>query len=123
MVKNYRQQNSLLTTYIQNQEWVLTFGKILLLVAKNVTNTKLTERPKKEIREFISARKFDVLIDLTQEPSRTMKYMAMDIRADFKVGRFIQEGIHDLTIDTPSQATPDYLFEQIVKYIEMFGGK
>jgi hypothetical protein len=83
----------------------------------------LTERPKKEIREFISARKFDVLIDLTQEPSRTMKYMAMDIRADFKVGRFIQEGIHDLTIDTPSQATPDYLFEQIVKYIEMFGGK
>lgn len=83
----------------------------------------LTERPKKEIREFISTRKFDVLIDLTQEPSRTMKYMAMDIRADFKVGRFIQEGIHDLTIDTPSQATPDYLFEQIVKYIEMFGGK
>lgn len=83
----------------------------------------LTERPKTEVRELISARQFDVLIDLTQEPSRTMQYMAMDIRADFKVGRFMQEGIHDLTIDTPSQATPDFLFEQILRYIDMFGQK
>ena len=83
----------------------------------------LTERPKIEVRELISARQFDVLIDLTQEPSRTMQYMAMDIRADFKVGRFMQEGIHDLTIDTPSQATPDFLFEQILRYIDMFGQK
>ena len=83
----------------------------------------LTERPKIEVRELISARQFDVLIDLTQESSRTMLYMAMDIRADFKVGRFMQEGIHDLTIDTPSQATPDFLFEQILRYIDMFGQK
>lgn len=81
----------------------------------------LTERPKTDVHELISARQFDVLIDLTQDPSRTMQYMAMDIRADFKVGRFIQEGIHDLTIDTPSQSTPDFLFEQILRYIEMFG--
>lgn len=83
----------------------------------------LTERPRKEVHELISARQFDVLIDLTQEPSRTMQYMAMDIQADFKVGRFIKEGIHDLTIDTPSQATPDYLFEQILRYIDMFSQK
>ena len=64
----------------------------------------LTERPKIEVRELISARQFDVLIDLTQESSRTMLYMAMDIRADFKVGRFMQEGIHDLTIDKIGRA-------------------
>ena len=81
----------------------------------------LTERPKSEERELLVARHFDVLIDLTQEPSRTMQYMAMDIRADFKVGRFVREGIYDLTINTPSQPTPDFLFEQIVRYIEMFG--
>jgi hypothetical protein len=50
-----------------------------------------------------------------------MQYMAMDIQANFKVGRFIREGIHDLTIDTAPQEAPDYLFEQMMKYIEMFG--
>lgn len=82
-----------------------------------------TERPKAEVRELLMARKFDVLIDLTQTPSLTMQYMALDIRADFKVGRFLREGIHDLTIDTAPQEAPDYLFEQIIKYIEMFGRK
>lgn len=82
----------------------------------------LTERPKKEILERISARPFDILIDLSQEPSRTLQYMGMAIHADFKVGRFMREGIHDLTIDTPSQAAPDYLFEQILRYIEMLKG-
>ena len=77
----------------------------------------LTERPKKEILERISARPFDILIDLSQEPSRTLQYMGMAIRADFKVGRFMREGIHDLTIDPPPQAAPDYLFEQILRYI------
>ena len=82
----------------------------------------LIERPKKEILERISARPFDILIDLSQEPSRTLQYMGMAIRADFKVGRFMREGIHDLTIDTPPQAAPDYLFEQILRYIEMLKG-
>lgn len=82
-----------------------------------------TGRPKAEIRELLMARKFDVLIDLTQTASLTMQYMALDIRADFKVGRFLREGIHDLTIDTAPQEAPDYLFEQIIKYIEMFGRK
>lgn len=81
----------------------------------------ITERPKKDIREILTARQFDLLIDLTQHPSLTMQYMAMDIQADFKVGRFIREGIHDLTIDTAPQEAPDYLFEQIVKYIKVFG--
>jgi len=83
----------------------------------------LTERPKAEVRELISARKFEVLIDLTQESSRTMQYMAMYIQADFKVSRHRHDGIYDMTIDTPSQAAPDYLFEQIMRYIEMFGGR
>ena len=83
----------------------------------------LTDRPKSEVRDFISARRFEVLIDLTQEPSRTMQYMAMYMQADFKIGRHTREGIYDMTIDTPAQASPDYLFEQIMRYIEMFGMK
>lgn len=84
---------------------------------------KLTQRPKSEVKELISARHFDVLIDLTQAPSRTMQYMAMYVHADFKVGRHTREGIYDMTIDTPAQETPDYLFEQIIKYINMFSQK
>ena len=83
----------------------------------------LTDRPKSEVRDFISARRFEVLIDLTQEPSRTMQYMAMYMQANFKIGRHTREGIYDMTIDTPAQASPDYLFEQIMRYIEMFGMK
>ena len=49
--------------------------------------------------------------------------MAMYIRTDFKVGRFIREGIHDLTINTPPQAAPDFLLEQIIRYINMFSQK
>ena len=33
----------------------------------------LTERPKSEVRELVMARHFDVLIDLTQHPSLTMR--------------------------------------------------
>lgn len=84
---------------------------------------RLTQRPKSDVKEQISARQFDILIDLTQAPSRTMQYMAMYIRADFKVGRHTREGIYDMTIDTLAQETPDYLFEQIIKYINMFSQK
>ena len=83
----------------------------------------LTSCPKSEMREQIKERHYDLLIDLTQQPSLSMQYMAMYIRADFKVGRFIREGIHDLTIDTPPQPAPDYLLEQIVRYINMFTQK
>ena len=82
----------------------------------------LTDRPKKDIRELITARHFDVLIDLTQEDSLTTLYMAMDIQADFKTGLHKREGIMDMAIETPPQETPDYLFEQILRYIQMIGG-
>lgn len=83
----------------------------------------LTERPKGNLIEEISSRQYDLLIDLTQKPSRTMQYMAMYVRADFKVSRHILEGIYDMTIDTPAQETPEYLFQQILRYIDMFGKK
>lgn len=81
----------------------------------------LTGRPKAHIQELLTAREFDLLIDLTQQDSLTMRYMAMYIHADFKTGRHIREGIHDLTINTEAQETPQYLYEQIVRYIKVFG--
>lgn len=83
----------------------------------------LSERPKKQIREQLKTKQYDLLIDLTQESSLTMQYMAMYINAKFKTGRHTREGIYDLSIDTKAQETPDFLYEQIVHYIKMFTKK
>jgi hypothetical protein len=80
----------------------------------------LTDMPKKAIRENIQSRHYDLLIDLTQQSSITMQYMAMYIQAGMKTGRNIGKTIYDLSIDTPAQDNPNYLYEQIVKYIQMF---
>ena len=71
---------------------------------------------------LLTAREFDVMIDLSQYPDLTMQYMAMHINAKFKTGRYMRDGILDMTIDTPAQETPDYLFEQVIRYLKMFGG-
>lgn len=80
----------------------------------------LTSMPKKEVREKVQSRHYDLLIDLTQQTSITMQYMAMYVKAGFKTGRNIGKTLYDLSIDTPAQNTPDFLFKQIVKYIQMF---
>lgn len=81
---------------------------------------QLTLAPKSQVMEQISAREFDLLIDLTQEPNLSMQYMAMHIKAGFKTGRNMRSGIYDLSIDTPSQETPNFLYAQIIKYLQMF---
>lgn len=83
----------------------------------------LTQRPKEEVLNQIRDYHYDLLLDLTQESSLTMQYMAMYIRADFKVGRHIRAGIHDMTINTPAQQTPSYLLEQILRYLHMLTTK
>lgn len=83
----------------------------------------LTHSPSSSVQYHLRAYQYDLLIDLTQQSSLTMQYMAMYFRADFKVGRQICDGIHDLTIHTPAQSTPDYLLEQILRYIQMFTKK
>ena len=80
----------------------------------------LTGMPKKEVREEVQSRHYDLMIDLTQQPNITMQYMAMYVKAGIKTGRDIGKGLYDLSIDTPAQQTPDFLFEQVVKYIQMF---
>ena len=80
----------------------------------------LTGMPKKEVRERLQSRHYDMLMDLTQQTNITMQYMALYTRTGIKTGRDIGKKIYDLSIDTPAQPTPDFLFEQIVKYIQMF---
>lgn len=80
----------------------------------------LTHKPSKKALQHIREYHYDLLLDLTQEPSIALQYMVMYMRADFKVGRHVGEGIHDMTIDTPAKDTPYYLLEQILRYIHIF---
>ena len=109
-------------------KWVQQLQREGKLVYETVMPDKkdicwLTEMPKTQVREAIQARYYDLLIDLTQQSSVTMQYMAMYIKAGFKTGRYIGKNIYDLSIDTPAQESPDFLYEQIVKYIQMFTQK
>lgn len=79
-----------------------------------------TARPKAALRKTLQTRCYDLLIDLTQQPNITMMYMVMYIQAGLKTGRHTRNNLYDLTIDTPIQEKPDFLYEQIVKYIQMF---
>lgn len=80
----------------------------------------LLSRPKKEVLRALTAAEYDLFIDLTQHPTLISLYMALYVRAAFKVGRYTRDGIYDLTINTPAQDNPDYLFTQIIKYLDMF---
>lgn len=66
----------------------------------------------------LQKRHYDLLIDLTQHYCRPLHYAAMHVRADFKTGRHIVDGIHHFMLDAAEEATPKFLFEQIVFYLK-----
>lgn len=79
--------------------------------------------PKEDIINDLHKRQYDLLIDLTQHPCQPLRYLALYARAEFKTGMDLGAGVHDLLISTPAQETPQFLFEQIVKYLKMIQPK
>lgn len=87
------------------------------------TDINLLGAPKRDVIEDLKKRPYDLLIDLTQKPCLPLRYIAMYARADFKAGLINNSGLYDFLIDTPPQETPEYLFQQIVKYLKMINAK
>jgi len=79
--------------------------------------------PRRDVIEDLQKRPYDLLIDLTQQPCLPLRYIAMYARADFKAGLMNNTGLYDFLIDTPPQATPEFLFQQIVKYLKIINAK
>ncbi len=79
--------------------------------------------PKEDIIADLQKRQYDLLIDLTQRPVLPLRYVAMYARADFRAGLNMEGATHELLINTPPQETPQFLFEQIVKYLKMIQTK
>lgn len=83
----------------------------------------LWHSPKKEIGTQLKEQKFDLLLDLSQTTTLQARYVALLCQADFKVGRTDKaeqtDGVHDLMIQTESQADPTFLFEQSIHYLKL----
>ncbi|MBQ7191687.1 MAG: hypothetical protein IJS00_02305 [Paludibacteraceae bacterium] len=74
--------------------------------------------PNKEVLQDLLSQRFDLLIDLTQEPCLTLQYLAMYANASFKTGRHIIEGVHDLMVDMPATDNPTPLFQQLLHFLQ-----
>ena len=75
--------------------------------------------PKADIQHDLMKRRYDLMLDLSLTPILALKYMAMYVRADFKAGRNLGEGVNNLMIDLPSDAGREDLFLELVRYLKM----
>lgn len=75
--------------------------------------------PKTDVQHDIEKRKYDLMLDLTLTPIIELQYMAMYVRADFKAGRQMGEGVNNLMIDLPVDAGREDLFRELVKYLKI----
>jgi len=79
--------------------------------------------PKEAVINDLLKRQYDLLIDLTQRPILPLRYIAMYARTAFRAGLNMPGAQHELLINTPPQDSPQFLFEQIVKYLKMIQTK
>ena len=83
-------------------------------------------KPRDYVTNDLTAEHYNLLIDLTTRPLLPLRYIAMYVDADFKVGLNFGEGIHDMLISLPD-FTPEqgeeanleasWLYDQIMKYL------
>ena len=74
---------------------------------------------KQEVIDDIRKRHYDLMLDLSTKPDLPLRYMAMYIRADFKAGKNMGEGIHNLMIELPQTAGKEELKNELLRYLKM----
>ena len=83
-------------------------------------------KPHKYVLKDLQAEHYDLLLDLTTRSLLPMRYLAMYVKADFKAGLYLGEGVHDMLISLPDfnieqgkeaalEAT--WLYDQIMRYL------
>lgn len=75
-------------------------------------------KPKAEILQYLEHHPFDVLLDLTTSPVLSLQYVALYAKAQCKIGSQ-NTGLYNLVVQTPADATADYLFQQMLHYIQL----
>lgn len=80
-------------------------------------DTCFTHNLKDTVRQDLQKETYDLLIDLTQNSCLPLHYTAMHAHANFKIGRQIVEGIHDMMINMPAAENPTPLFNQMIHFL------
>ena len=89
-------------------------------------------KPKDHVLTDLKTERYDLLIDLTTHPCLPLRYIAMYTDADFKVGMYLGEGIHDMLISLPDFSPEQgedagiessWLFNQIMTYLTTIQSK
>lgn len=83
-------------------------------------DTYLFRRPRKETIRILQSRSYDLLIDLTLHNTLPTAWLSLLANATFKTGKASGEAPYryDFMIQTDDTATPLFLFEQIVFYLQ-----
>lgn len=70
-----------------------------------------------EAKQDLTRQAYDVLIDLTQQPCLPLHYSTLYANSRFKVGRHIEDGLHDLLIEMEPNESIEPLYKQIIHYL------
>ena len=83
-------------------------------------------KPHQEVITDLQAEHYDLLLDLTTHPCLSLRYIALLVQADCKVGLNLGEGVHDMLISLPD-FTPEqgekapieatWLYNQFMQYL------
>lgn len=132
-LRNYDSMRNVLVLYKEStgKEAIERLKKLLVADGKEVTlfsfgeqtEVNFFEKPSKVVIANLQRVHYDLLIDLTLEPCRPMHYLALYASADCKAGLELTHGILDFMIAASQQITPDFLFEQILRYLKMINSK
>ena len=83
-------------------------------------------KPREYVLKDLQAEHYDLVLDLTTRPLLPLRYIAMFANADFKVGLYLGEGVHDMLISLPdftpeqgdaAEIEASWLYHQIMSYI------
>ena len=116
-----RQMDVTMWGYVEKKEimtLILPQSRIL-----GLNDYNLFGKPRDYVLNDLKAEHYDLLIDLTTRPLLPLRYLAMYIDADFKVGLNLGEGLHDMLLSLPDldteNAKPEasWLYNQIMNYL------
>lgn len=75
-----------------------------------------TKQPTKEYMQTVLTRKYDLLVDLTNDQSVSTQYVSLLCPAPFKCGVYVKEGLFDMTLTNAS--TPLEQVQEIIHYLK-----
>lgn len=123
-IRQLEERNILVTACAYANKEVTDWPSSILLIREK-TDTNLFGIPHSTIAEQINRIPSDLLIDLTGEKSYPMHLLVLRHPSGFKVGgkTDLSEQIHDLSIIMTNKNDIDYLFGQILFYLQAIHSK